>query len=328
LNIVSLFVVVGVRWHGTALDISLIVLCMSVPMVIIGPFTGLVADRIERKTIMITSNAISGLLVLILTRVDALWQVYSTVVLLAIVTSFFNPAESGKIKELTPHNRMNQVLSIQSLLNNGAKILGPSLSGVIVAGFGSEAAFYIDSTTFFVAAALLFGVKPSAIHTDDMKQEAPKELKGIWLSQMREGISHILSIRWLLVDTLLYVAIMFTLQLVDGQIITLLRQLPHVPVHVMGFTMGASGLGMIFATLITRKIHFRSATIVMAFGAIGVSLGFAEQAAIILFHIPHVAWLFPLGGMLSGGSFGFVSIPFTTFAQNATPTRRATCNSI
>lgn len=112
---------------------------------------------------------------------------------------------------------------------------------------------------------------------------------------------------------------MFTLQLADGQMITLLRQLPHVPIHVMGFTMTASGIGMICATLITRRSQFRTPTFVMAFGAIGVSFGFAGQAAIILFHFPNVALLFPLCGMLAGGSFGFVMIPFTTFAQNATP---------
>lgn len=323
LNIVALFVLVGVRLRGNPLEVSMIVLCMAVPMTFLGPFTGILADRVERKRLMILSNLFSGAIVLLFTQVTALWQVYTIILALACVEAVFSPAENGKLKEIVPNTHMRQAVGVRTVVNNGAKILGPSISGALVAAFGAEVAFYINAVTFFVAVLLLLGVPGALRHGTSADEPAPTPVKtiqsGNWIAQLRQGVLHMRSLRWLWVGTLLFTLIMFVLQLVDSQFITLLRLLPHTPVKILGMAMSASGVGMILASVLSAKIKWSHLTVLMSLGALGIGVAFAGLALAIAFHLPGAAWLFLPCGFVAGGSFGFVMVPFKSAAQEGTP---------
>lgn len=324
LNIVALYVLVGVRFHGTPLEVALVLLSMAGPMTLLGPFTGMVADRLERKTLMIVSSFVSACLVVMFPFVHHLWEVYPVVCLLATVDSFFTPAENGKLKEIVADAQMQRAVSIRTIVNNGAKILGPSLSGALVAAFGANMAFYINSATFIVAAVLLlplprgnWRVLPEDAASDS--RDASDIKSGGWALRFREGITHVRTIRWLLVGMLLFTVILLVLQLIDSQFIVLFRQVPHVPIQMMGFTMAASGVGMITSAVLTGRKKWTSVTRIMAIGSFGVGFGYGIGVVGILLHLSIAAALFIPCGFVIGGSFGLVLIPFQAAAQEATP---------
>jgi len=136
-----------------------------------------------------------------------------------------------------------------------------------------------------------------------------------WFREFQSGILHIQNIRWLLVGTILFTTIMFVLQLVDSQFVTLLRLLPLAPVHVLGLALSASGLGVIVSSVMSSRIKWTSLIPAMSFGALGVGVAFGGMALVILFLVPGTALFF----LPCGLSSRFVIIPFQSSAQEGTP---------
>lgn len=155
LYILALFVLVGFRWHGSPMVISLMMLSLTGPMVILGPFTGMLADKWNRTTLMMISNLVMACLVGLIPLLPARWMLFVILLLVGVFESLFSPAESGKLKEIVPDEQMQQAASINSSIMQLAKIVGPGISGFLVAAFGSMSAFWLDSISFILSTILL-----------------------------------------------------------------------------------------------------------------------------------------------------------------------------
>ncbi|RIW35093.1 MFS transporter [Bacillus salacetis] len=315
LSIVAIITLVGLKWEATPIQMSLIILSLALPMALLGPVSGAVADRMDRKTLMITSDVVRGILILLLTLADNVWMVYICLFTIGIFSSVFVPAKNGKLKELVKDEHIKGAMSITSMIDSSTKVAGPLLSGILVTAIGTYNVFYIDSATFFLSVVLIFFLPKTMndINQDETKRDSS------FKEEMKEGMAFIRQSSYLLYGMFLLGVSLLILQLSDSQIIVLLRQLSDVSPDLFGYAVTGSGLGMLFTGIYLSKKTDYNAFLFMCFGVLGIGMAFGIMAVLIYFDLAHsIIWV-PALGFIAGLAAGLVFIPFQAAAQEKTP---------
>jgi MFS family permease len=316
LSVVAIITMVGLKWEASPMEVSFIILCLAVPMALLGPFTGTVADRFNRKTIMVLSDVVRAGLILILAFTDSLWTVYICLFMVGMLSAVFVPAKNGKLKELIEQENMKSAMSITSMIDSGTKVLGPLLSGLLVSAFGTKMVFFIDSGTFVISAILLLALPKAAasisIDSDERGGASFKE-------DFMEGIRFIRGNRFLIVGITVLGISLLILQLSDSQIIVLLRELSNASPDLFGYIVTASGLGMFFTGLLLVKKTDYNALILMFIGVCGIGISFSMLAVLTRMDLALPVLWGPALGLVAGFAAGLVFIPFQAAVQMDTP---------
>jgi MFS family permease len=316
LSVIAIITMVGLKWEASPMEVSLIILCLAVPMALLGPFTGTIADRFNRKTLMIVSDLVRAGLILVLAFASSLMTVYICLFLVGMLSAIFVPAKNGKLKELIDQEKMKSAMSITSMIDSGTKVLGPLLSGILVSAFGTQLVFFIDSGTFVISALLLLALPKSAASirndSDELNEASFKE-------DFLEGIRFIKGNRFLMVGISVLGASLLILQLSDSQIIVLLRELSNASPDLFGYIVTASGVGMFIAGVLLAKKTDYNALILMFIGVCGIGVSFSMMAVSTRLDLAlPTLWAGGLG-LFAGFSAGLVFIPFQAAVQTDTP---------
>lgn len=316
LSVVAIITMVGLKWEASPMEVSLIILCLAVPMALLGPFTGTIADRFSRKALMIFSDLIRAGLILTLAFASSLWTVYICLFIVGMLSAIFIPAKNGKLKELVDQEKMKSAMSITSMIDSGTKVLGPLLSGLLVAAFGTQLVFFIDSGTFIISALLLFAL-PKVTSSSGLVESEPKEAS--FKEDFLEGIRFIKGNRYLIVGMIVLGISLLILQLSDSQIIVLLRELTKASPDLFGYIVTASGVGMFLTGLLLAKKTDYNALVLLFMGVCGIGVSFSMMAVLTRLDLALPALWAPALGLLAGFSAGFVFIPFQAAVQTETP---------
>ena len=147
---------------GSGRDVGLIMVARFLPSVVAGPLSGVVADRFNRRTIMIVSDVLRAVVVLgflFVRRPDQIWLVYALTVLQLTFSTFFEPAKSAAIPSIVAEHELVSANAIASVTWSAMLTLGAVAGGLVTGWFGTDAAFVVDSATYLVSAALIWGVR-------------------------------------------------------------------------------------------------------------------------------------------------------------------------
>ncbi|GAB2692112.1 MFS transporter [Thalassiella azotivora] len=158
------------------------------PMLVLGPAAGLVADRFDRRKVLMTTQGLSGLWglilgVLVMTGTAQLWHVYVLAGLLGATAAVDAPARQTFVAEMVPADRLSNAVGLNSASFHAARMIGPALAGVLIATFGTGPVFVINGLTF--AATLL---SLTRMRTRELNV-IPRATKG--KGQIREGIRYV-----------------------------------------------------------------------------------------------------------------------------------------
>jgi MFS family permease len=123
------------------------------PMLLLAPVAGVVADRFERRKVLIGTQVMSGLLSLILgllvvTDVVRLWEVYLMAALLGVVAAIDSPARQAFVSELVPIEDLPNAVGLNSASFHGGRLIGPGIAGLLISWFGTGPVFLINAATF------------------------------------------------------------------------------------------------------------------------------------------------------------------------------------
>src|SRR5438477_7110852 len=144
---------------GSTRSVALIMVARFLPSVVMGPLSGVVADRFSRRTVMIASDIVRAVVVLgflFVRRPDQMWLVYVLTVLQLAFSTFFEPAKTAAIPSIVSDRELVPANAIASVTWSVMLTLGAALGGFVAGSFGTNAAFILDSLTF-VASAILIG---------------------------------------------------------------------------------------------------------------------------------------------------------------------------
>jgi predicted MFS family arabinose efflux permease len=147
---------------GSGRAIGLVLVARFLPSFIVGPLSGVVADRFNRRTVMIVSDVLRAIVVLgflLVRRADQMWLVYVLTVLQLVFSTFFEPAKTASIPSIVSPRELLPANAISSVTWSVMLTLGAAIGGVVTGRFGTNTAFVLDSVTYLASALLIAGVR-------------------------------------------------------------------------------------------------------------------------------------------------------------------------
>ncbi len=152
---------IALRLTGSSRAVALIMVARFLPSVVIGPLSGVIADRFSRRSIMITADLLRAAVVLgflFVRRPDQMWLVYVLTVLQLAFSAFFEPAKTAAIPSIVSDRELLAANAIASVTWSIMLTLGAAIGGFVAGWFGTNAAFVLDSVSFVASALLIASV--------------------------------------------------------------------------------------------------------------------------------------------------------------------------
>jgi MFS family permease len=173
---------------GSATALGLVVALQTLPTLVLGPYGGVIADRMDKRKLMIGLQSMMGALALLLglltiTGVVQLWHVYALAFLLGLNNCFENPARQSFVLEMVGPTDLRNAVSLNSVLVNCARAVGPAVAGIVIATGGIGLCFLLNAVSFVAVVVSLIRLDTSKLAPSDPAPRAP--------GQLREGFSYV-----------------------------------------------------------------------------------------------------------------------------------------
>jgi MFS family permease len=196
---------------------------------IASPLTGVIADRVDRRAVLVASDLARAVLVLGLVFARDLVTIYVLVFLMGLARTVFNPTVRAAFPSVVGGGDLTRANAIISGTFSTSIMVGPALGGLLVASIGVDAAFLADAVTYLVSAILLFTV-PLPRPRRESEEEAS------FVHDLRSGFGHLVGAR-------------IPLAIVVGAFLTILTINATVPAEVFlakeTFGAGDAGYGLL-----------------------------------------------------------------------------------
>jgi MFS family permease len=169
------------------LALGLVACAAGIPSLFFSPFAGVVVDRFPRRVILLITQTIQMTLafvlaVLVFTDRVQVWHIMLLAFMLGFTNSVDAPARQAFIKDMVGKEDMSSGITLNSLMVNSARVIGPAVAGVLLAGFGAGWCFLMNGATFLaVLLSLLVMTVPNPV---------PGVGRGSPFRQVREGLAY------------------------------------------------------------------------------------------------------------------------------------------
>jgi MFS family permease len=263
-------------WTRSGFDVGLVVALQTLPILLFGPFGGTLADRFGKYQMLFYTQALACGQALVLAVLDLtgnlqLWELYVMAVLLGSINMVDNPTRQTFIGEMVGREQLPNAVTLNAVMVNVARAVGPAVAGILIATVGSGWCFLVNSVSFlFVLASL------KAMNTSELLP-APRSarLRG----QLAEGFRYVGAtplvrealIMMALIGCLTY-EFQTTLPLMAGNTF-------HGDSRTYGYLTACMGIGAIIGGLIAAGRRSGTPTrLVVAAGVFGVAVLLAALA--------------------------------------------------
>lgn len=298
---------------GDGVAVGLLVACQFAPVLILGAWAGLVADRSDKRRLlfvvqvgaMAQSFVLAGLAFM---DEPPLAAIYVVAAFGGLCMAFDNPARRAFVVEMVPEDMVHNAVSLNSAMMTSSRVIGPALGGLLITTVGYGWAFALDGFSYL---AVLVGLW--LMRTEDLRPSTPAPRgKG----QVREGLRYVRRTPVLFVPLVMMLfvgTLAFNFQVTLPLLVTRTFDRSKVAFTVL---FSVISLGSLVGALWTA----RRRTIGVA-DVIRASLGFG-LALLALAMAPTVAWAFPLGFVLGMTSIGFLTASTAIVQTEAAPEMR------
>lgn len=232
---------------GSAFLLGVVGFAGQIPTFLLSPFAGVLTDRWNRYHILIATQILAMTQALIMAwlyfsgTIDISHIVFLSIVL-GCINAFDVPARQAFVVEMVEKNEdLGNAIALNSSMVNGARLLGPSIAGVLIASFGEGVCFLANGLSYiFVIASLMFmKLKPRKRAREDSNM----------LRSIREGFSYVYGFA-----PIRLVILLLALVSLMGMPYTVLmpifaKEYLHGGSHTFGFLMGASGIGALIGAI-------------------------------------------------------------------------------
>jgi MFS family permease len=155
--------------HNNATAVGVVIALQFGPQLLLLPLTGFAADHLDRRKLLIATQAAMGALalglgILTVAKLVQLWQVYLFAFLLGCVAAFDAPARQTFVAELVGEDGLSNAVALNSTSFNAARMIGPAIAGVLIAGVGSGWVFLINAASFVAVLCSLGLLRVGELH--------------------------------------------------------------------------------------------------------------------------------------------------------------------
>ncbi|MFP5350948.1 MAG: MFS transporter [Actinomycetota bacterium] len=252
---------------GSGLGLGVITALQWLPVLLLGAWAGVVADRFDKRKVLIFTNVTSAVLSLVLGLatvggIVTLWIVIVIALGLGIVTAIDNPARQTFTMEMVGRERLTNAVSLNTATFTTARVLGPATAGLLIDQVGIGQCFLLNAASFVPVTLALWTMKLAELRPSGLVERQ----KG----QVREGLRYVASVP-VLKTLLIMMAVVGTLQYNFQVILPLLaRETFDGGAKVLGLLGAMTGVGMFIGSL--SNAAFGRSTRRFLLGA-GISLG-------------------------------------------------------
>ena len=246
----------AIFWHINQLNPNPIALggigvARILPIIIFSLIGGALADSVDRRKVLFVTQSAAALLALtlgLLTQFGSItiWHIYVITALQAVTVAFDAPSRQALVPNLLPKKDLPNAFSMTFTAAQVGSVLGPALSGIVIATFGQEAVYYINSISFVavIAALILIGHVPQAF---------AEKAAGVSVAAIREGFRFIFS-KPIIFSTMLldFVATFFASAHTLMPIIA--REVLNVSVVEYGYISAAPAVGAVLIALVISQV--------------------------------------------------------------------------
>lgn len=158
------------------------------PLVFFGLYGGVIADRFDRRRLLIVTQSALALLAavigsLLVIHLIQLWMIWVAAVLLGLIMSIDKPALLSFVKDLVGEADLPNVVALNNAVISSGRMIGPVISGLLIASFGTAPSFFINAISFGLVVLVLMIVTAANLHVTRPAERKP--------GQVREALSYI-----------------------------------------------------------------------------------------------------------------------------------------
>lgn len=288
---------------GTAL--GLVIGLQSAPFLLLAPYGGLLADRVSKRRLLVVTQSIAGVLaltlgVLVATGSIRLWMVYVLAIGLGVVNAIDNPTRQTFVHELVGRAQLRNAVTLNSIIVNLSRVVGPAIAGLVVAQFGLAPCFIINGLSFGAVLACLFMMSDRDLMKAKRVPPAKGQLRAGFVYAWKTPAVRDVLIMMVLVGTLSYEFTVTLPLLADATF----NGTPAAVAGAVALLMSAMGAGAVVGGLATAGKR----TAAMGSLAIG-AFGFGT-AMLLVAVSPSIGWA--AAGM---AIVGYFSVSFTALTN-------------
>jgi MFS family permease len=272
------------KLSGSAFLLALTAGAQQLPILFLAPIAGVLADRLDRRKLLIVTQALSAIQALTLAALTfagwiTVWHFIVLALCLGLINAFETSTRQAFILDMVGDKReLPNAIALNSLLFNSARFIGPSIAGIVLATVGEAWCFTINAISFLGILLAYLRIRVPA------KTTAPSELH--WLSDLREGVRY--AFGFIGTQRLLILLMLLSIGSAPWQ--------PLMPIfasetfagdsRTFGFLIGAVGVGALAGTvfLALRKS-------VLGLGRTVAFTTLVAGAALALFAVSEILWL-------------------------------------
>jgi MFS family permease len=139
------------------------------PILALGAWAGVVADRLDKRRLLLATQAAMAALALVLGILTAtgairLWMVYLLALLLGFATAFDMPTRQAFVSEMVGPGQVVNAIGLNSAVFNSARVIGPAAAGVVIATVGIATAFLVNAVSYLAVIGGLLAMDPARLH--------------------------------------------------------------------------------------------------------------------------------------------------------------------
>jgi MFS family permease len=275
------------------------------PLVFFGLYGGVIADRCDRRRLLIATQSALALLaaiigLLIAVNLIRLWMIWAAALLLGLIMSIDKPALLGFVKDIVGEADLPNAVALNNAVISSGRMIGPVISGLLIASFGTAPSFFINAVSFGLVVLVLMMLDAARLHATGPAERKP--------GQVREGLAYIRQDR-VLALTVIVMSVVFVAAYNFQVMVPLLtfRMLGRSS-ELYGIVMSSLGLGAVTGSLLIAS--WVKPGVLMA----AVWCGLLSIVHIWLI-LPFGVYFALIGVFLLGVSYGFFNITVTSTLQ-------------
>lgn len=289
---------------GNAFYLGVAVALSSLPILLFGALGGLVADRCDKRRIMLCTQSAAGLLaatlgLLTVTHHVTVYEVFALAFLLGVVNLFDVPARQAFVHELVGRELLANAVGLNSVLMNSGRLIGPAVAAAVIGTAGLAACFFLNAASYVAVLAALTTLRHSEMH-----HVTPIDRER---GQLREGLRYVRhdAVLW---RVLLAVAVVGTFAFNFTVTLPMLAERTFHDHQATGYglLMASMGVGAVIGGLL---VAWRSRPGLRVLGGAGVLFGLSMAVVALAANLYMAAGALVVVG---ASSIGFTSTAIST----------------
>ncbi|MED3126667.1 MFS transporter [Bacillus wiedmannii] len=246
---------------GSALNFAITLILGTIPMIVMNPFAGVIADKVDKKKLVVCMDLLSGCLLIAVYIVSShyglnLFIIYTTTFLMTVFTTFFGIGLEAAKPNIVSKERLMSINSISKIIDSVSLILGPMLGGIVFSVFNIKTFIIINGISFILSGIALLFIHFRLFEYNINEGNSKRGVN--FIKDIKEGFSYLLEKESL--KNTFHILISFNFFL--GFAVTV--PLPYIINTVLnldskqfGIIQGTFPVGMIIGAIVVKKITDR-----------------------------------------------------------------------